>query len=228
MKNFIFAIYKNKKWITLGISILYLVLFCFPIIKGTNEYEVDYTLPFIIYLARFIIHSPQDIKKIINSSNKIDHDKSILINEFLMKFACSIFVLICLALAIICVIRLLKGKNFYFLPSLSFAFLAMLIAGIHCIYHTYQDLFEIKRTLTFYPTTAIFLVLLILDIVYLILEWYYLHSGQEKLSTLIAERKAATQAKQDAQLKQSPEYRIEQLEKELQELKAKNDDKDGQ
>ncbi len=169
------------------------------------------------------------MSNLINGANLNDlQDKTSVIAFVSINITCSLLMLICFVLAIICLIRLFKGKKFYFTPSLTLAFFTILIYGISISYHSSQGVEEIKYHLNFYPTAYIFLILLILDIVYLILEWYYVHDGQEKLSTLIAERKAVKQARQDAELKQSPEYRIEQLEKELQELKAKNNDKDGQ
>ena len=222
MKTFIVKVYKNKKWITLGLSILYLLLFCFPLISHSKSDNISYNLPFILSLPKNWTY----MSNLINGANLNDlQDKTSVIAFVSINITCSLLMLIYFVLAIICLVRLFKGRKFYFTPSLTLAFFTILIYGISISYHSSQGVEEIKYHLNFYPTTYIFLILLILDIVYLVLEWYYLHSGQEKLSTLIAERKAV---KQDAQLKQSPEYRIEQLEKELQELKAKNDDKDGQ
>ena len=223
MKTFIVNVYKNKKWITLGLSIFYLLLFSFPLVtfsKGNYENASEmyhFRLPFILSLPYDWLRFPEAIKRIdlYDASHKAD-----VILYIAHNITSSILLFICLVLAIVCVIRQFRGKKFYFLPSLTIAFLTMLVAGIY----NSQIKFEHK----FYPTTIIFLVLLILDIVYLILERYYLRPDYDQR---LAERKAAKQAQAEAKLKQSPEYRIEQLEKELQELKAKNigdSSKDGQ
>lgn len=71
-------------------------------------------------------------------------------------------------MAIICLVFLFKGKNFYFVWSLSLALLTMLIQGI------YFDMMHNKtHKLDLCPTFYIFLVLLILDVVYLVLEKHY-------------------------------------------------------
>lgn len=220
MKTFIVNVYKYKKWITLGLSILYLLLFCFPLRSYLNDDGDAIALPFFCYVIASLKYIPQQLNAMHSyEEENLRYMFRFLITTEIIVFA---FFIIGIIMAILCITLLFNKKKFIFTPALVSAFFTMLIYGIKYTYLTDSYSF------IFYPTTYIFLILLILDIVYLILEWYYLHSGQEKLSTLIADRKAVKQAKQDAELKQSPEYRIEQLEKELQELKAKNDDKDDQ
>lgn len=221
MKNFILSVSKNKKWITLGLSILYLLLFCFPLGNYRKDDDNYVTAPFLFLAIANLKYIPNII-----TSMRFYEDVNIKYHyQFLITTDIIIFILLiaCLIVAILCIVLFFKKKKFYFTPSLVLAFLTLIIKGLK---YTYNN-GNVSYSVNFYPTTYIFLILLILDIVYLILEWYYVHSGQEKLSTLIAERKAVKQARQDAELKQSPKYRIEQLEKELQELKAKNDEKNG-
>ena len=229
MKNFIVNISKCKKWITLGLSILILILFCFPIMivsnmdKTTNQI-VDLNFPFILYLANFIVYLPIRIKNIANYSAN-NSFKPIVVDIFTANMICSILTLITFIVSIICIVRTFRGKKFYFTPALVLAFLTMLIKGISSARHYLNDVQEIRHSLSFLPLIFIFLILLILDVVYLVLERYYMRPDYDQR---IAERKAERQAKQEAELKQSPEYRIEQLEKELQELKAKNNENGNQ
>lgn len=226
MKTFIFNLNKYKKWITLGLSVLSLLLFCFPLVSFTtvaseDAYEASYIiLPFILSLpftwSRF--------SKVIKTIDLYDaNHRAEVITYVVQNTMCSVLLFICFILAILCLIRQFKGKKFYFLPSIIFAFLTMLVAGIYNSYHSAQGVEYITYKLDFYPSTAIFLALLILDIVYLILEKHYLRPDYDQR---LADRRATKQAKAEAEYKQSNEYRIEQLEKELQELKAKNEDKD--
>ncbi len=229
MKTFIVNVYKNKKWITLGLSILFLLLFCFPLVTFSKGYYEDaseasyFRLPFILSLPYDWLRFPAAIKTTELSS--AEH-KAYVTTYIVKNITCSILVFICIVLAIMCLIRQFKGKKFYLLPSITFAFLTMLIAGIYNSYHSVQGVEYIKYKLEFYPTTYIFLILLVLDIVYLILEKRYLRPDYDQR---LAERKAARQAKQEAERKQSPEYRIKQLEKELQDLKSQvKSDNDSQ
>lgn len=215
MKTFIVNVSRYKKWITLSLSILYLLLFCFPLVTFSKGYYEDaseavyFRLPFILSLPYDWLRFPEAIKRIdlYGASHK-----EYVISYIAHNITCSILIFICLVLAIVCIIRQFKNKKFLFFPSLFLGFIISILSSLSMDFH--------GLPFTFY----IFLVLLILDVVYLVLEWYYVRDGQAKLSAKTAERKAAKQAKQDAQLKQSPEYRIEQLEKELQELKAKNNE----
>ncbi|MBD5100951.1 MAG: cell envelope integrity protein TolA [Clostridiales bacterium] len=216
MKDFIYKVYKNKKWITLGLSILYLLLFCFPIqtvtkvIDKENLEFASYKLPFILQIASYW----RNVPNVISTLSSISDKESYAYNEIACAFGTivtsSILVFMCFLLAIIYLVRLFKDKKFQFVWSLVIAFLAMLINGIS----TSDELgvYEIHL----YPTTYIFLALLVLDIVYLILERFYLHGGHEKL----VQRQAERQAQKEAEYKQSPEYRIEQLEKQVQELQS--------
>ena len=221
MKTFIVNVYKNKKWITLGLSILCLFLLLFPATtvykykpdKVTGE-AIRFQLPFIIAIFYRLKYTIKYILSYIGYDGIFsDYAKHRISTETLLP----ILVIVFIVLTIVSLILLFKKKKFYFIPSLIVAFLVMLIAGIQLDYYTYTGF-----RLVFYPTTYIFLALLVLDIVYLCLERHYVHGGQEKL----AARKLARQTKQEAALKQSPEYRIEQLEKELQDLKSqvKSDD----
>ena len=217
MKTFIVNVSKNKKWITLGLSILYLLLFCFPLRSYLNDDGDAIALPFFCYVIANLKYIPQQL----NAMHSYEEKNLRYMFRFLITTEVIIFILLiaCFIMAILCITLLFNKKKFIFTPALVSAFFTMLIYGIKYTYLTDSYSF------IFYPTTYIFLILLILDIVYLFLERYYLRPNYDQR---LAERKAVKQAKQDTQLKQSPEYRIEQLEKELQELKAKNDDKDGQ
>ena len=235
MKDFIVNVNKNKKWITLGLSILYLLLFCFPMITFAKSYEeVTYEeltyyeiiygkLPFILFLVQFLIYLPNDINAIKNLA-VYDYTKINFICNVTVNLSCCILMLTCFVLAIICLVRLFKGKKFQFVWSLAFAFLTMLIKGIRCASSVSRG--GIYYKVEFYPTTYIFLILLILDIVYLILERYYLFGLKEKIEERTSNLKAERQAQKEAEYKQSPEYRIEQLEKQVQELQSqvKSDD----
>ncbi len=165
MKTFIVNVYKNKKWITLGLSILYLLLFCFPLINNSKNDGSTYQLPFILMLPKFLF-------SLTDWMSWFARDKNIpiiAVRNFAVYLTCSILMLACFVLAIICLIRLFRGKKFYFIPSLTLAFLTSFVS---CIY---------ARGVLLQPTFYIFLVLLILDVVYLILEKHYLKptdSGQ--------------------------------------------------
>lgn len=165
MKTFIVNVSRYKKWITLGLSILYLLLFCFPLINNSKDDGSTYQLPFILMLPKFIFSLTDWI-------SWFAHDKNIpiiAVRNFAVYLTCSILMLACFVLAIICVVRLFKSKKFYFIPSLILAFLTSFVS---CIY---------ARGVLLQPTFYIFLVLLILDVVYLILEKHYLKptdSGQ--------------------------------------------------
>ena len=220
MKTFIVNVYKNKKWITLGLSILYLLLFLFPIyMPRFKNGELVGTLPFIIWIPHYMsqLLSPQVLQQGYISVQ-------ITVAVF---FIYTVLLIACFILAIISVVSHFKGKQFKFTWSLVCATLVIFLQGLYFERGNNVDI-DVDLCFTFY----IFLLLLILDIVYLVLERKYLSPDyDQKLAERkerLADRKAVKQAKQDAALKQSPEYRIEQLEKELQELKAKNDDKDRQ
>ena len=174
MKSFIVNVYKNKKWITLGLSILYLLLFCFPIqtvtkvIDKENLEFASYKLPLILQLTLYWGNVPN----VISTLSSISDKKSYAYNEIACAFGTivtsSILVFVCFLLAIICLIRLFKGKKFQFIWSLSIAFLAMLINGIST-----TDKLGVYK-IHFYPTTYIFLALLVIDIIYLVLEKHYI------------------------------------------------------
>lgn len=215
MKTFICNIYKNKKWITLGLSILYSLLFCFPLVEEGEK------TPLNLYLIMCLFNMHKTIN-MYKSMPDYELYKSSLIGIYTVNIICLAFIFICFILAIICIIRFFKGKKFQFVWSLSFAFLTMLIYGISYTSKTIDGVYEQSYYMHFYPTTYIFLTLLILDIVYLILERYYVHGGQEKQ----AARKAAKQAQAEAEYKQSPEYRIQQLEQQVQELQSQVKDDD--
>ncbi len=174
MKNFIVNVSRYKKWITLSLSILYLLLFCFPLVTFSKGYYEDaseasyFRLPFILSLPFSWSRFPEIIKTIdlYGASHKVHATTYVAQN-----IICSILMFICLVLAIVCIIRQFKGKKFYLLPSLTLAFFTMLIAGIYTSFTKYK--------LEFYPTTYIFLILLILDVVYLILERHYLKQPTE-------------------------------------------------
>lgn len=157
MKNFILNVYKNKKWITLGLSILYLLLFCFPLIRNSKEDGSTYQLPFILMLPKFLFSILDWISWLARDNNI----PIIAIRNFAVYLTCSILMLSCFVLAIIYLVRSFKSKKFYFLPSLIFAFLTSFVS---CIY---------AKGVRLQPTTYIFLIMLILDIVYLILEKHY-------------------------------------------------------
>lgn len=166
MKIFIFNVYKNKKWITLGLSILYLLLFCFPLKYRIRADESIYRLPYIISLLKSLIGLPQSFNTL-----SLNSDPNIRLNAIcgiVTNITCALLMLATFIMAIICLVFLFKGKNFYFVWSLSLALLTMLIQGI------YFDMMHNKtHKLDLCPTFYIFLILLILDIVYLVLEKHY-------------------------------------------------------
>ena len=221
MKTFIVNVYKNKKWITLGLSILYLLLFCFPVLPAiakqdtaTGDYKIIY-LPFILFLAKFMFTLPSEIKNMSLWSTYDDLSRLITKDTFIINLICSSLMLACFILAIICIVRLFRDKKFYFIWSLIFAYLTVIVKNIILDPQTNSH-----YVIYFYPTAIIFFLFIILDIVYLVLERYYLFGLKEKLNARVAKIKTAYKEHKETEYKQSPEYRIEQLEKELQELKA--------
>ena len=172
MKTFIVNVYKNKKWITLGLSILYLVLFFFPLdnIKLKNG-QFDGFLPFIIWVpySMFNITYEQATQSYLN--NKLNIAVYVIYTALLIA---------CLVLAIISVVRNFKCKKFNFTWSLVCAVLVMFLQGIGFLMDDI-DANTVKLSTNFCFTFYIFLVLLVLDVVYLILEKHYLKptdSGQ--------------------------------------------------
>ena len=167
MKNFIVNVSRYKKWITLGLSILYLLLFCFPLKYRIRADESIYRLPYIISLLKSIIELPQSFNIL-----SLNSDPYIRLNEIcgiVTNIICALLMLATFILAIICLVYLFKGKQFYFVWSLSSALLTMLIQGIY-----FDMMHNKKHALDLCPTFYIFLILLILDIVYLVLEKHYL------------------------------------------------------
>ncbi|MDE6605121.1 MAG: hypothetical protein K2K85_03755 [Clostridia bacterium] len=172
MKTFIINVSKNKKWITLGLSILYLVLFFFPLdnIKLKNG-QFDGFLPFIIWVpySMFNITYDQATQSYLN--NKLNIAVYVIYTALLIA---------CLVLAIISVVRNFKCKKFNFTWSLVCAVLVMFLQGIGFLMDDI-DANTVKLSTNFCFTFYIFLVLLVLDVVYLILEKHYLKptdSGQ--------------------------------------------------
>lgn len=132
-----------------------------------------------------------------------------------------LFIAASLTCAIVCIIRQFKNKKQYFFCSFIFAMLAMFFQAFQFNTDDISGNVITKFNLCF--TFYIFLILLIIDIAYRILDWHFIHTDHpDKLKQYLADRKATKQAQAEVEYKQSNEYRIEQLEKELQELKSKN------
>lgn len=214
MKTFISFISKYRKWIDIWLSVLCFVLFIFPV---NNR-----AMPYFIWLPLFYL----DMGKFWGSSNVFSWGGTAIRLIFTFYIVYILFIAASLICSIVCIIRQFKNKKQYFFCSFIFACLAMLFQAFNFSNDDISGkiITEFDLCFNFY----IFLALLILDIVYLVLEWYYIRTDHpDKLAQRLAVRKAAKQARQEAEYKQSPEYRIEQLEKELQELKAKNDKPDN-
>ncbi len=216
MKTFIVNVYKNKKWITLGLSILSLLMLCFPLRSYTTSSN-RIMLPFWCYSLANIKFLPNMIRSL---SHYEEFDLKLRF-QFLITTDIILFILIVayFILTIVSLICIFKRKKIQFVWSIALDFAIILIGRI-----SYNiDGNDVTYFIRSYPTIYIFAIILILDIIYLILEKHYLRPDYD---TRVATRKAERQAKQEAALKQSPEYRIEQLEKELQELKSqvKSDD----
>ena len=182
MKNFIVNVNKNKKWITLGLSILNLILFCFPILTVThmsNDKVISSVkLPFFLHVARYWANLWPNLKHVIHMHTMEDSIyKAITMREFGVYISCGIFMVACLVFAIFYLVCVFKNQKSYYTPSIVFALLTMLAAGIYL-----RPGRGLKYTFRPYPTFYVFLIFLLLDVAYLFLEWYYLRGGKEKLS----------------------------------------------
>ncbi len=159
MKTFIVNVYKNKKWITLSLSILYLVLFFFP--SKMPNYVKGGTLPFIIWIPTFFFQLPS-----LNIPQRhIAEQTNVAI--FIIYTA---LLIACFVLTIISVVRKFKNKQFKFIWSFICAVLVMFLQGFNC---EIKDVNTMEVTVDFCFTFYIFLILLILDVVYLVLEKHY-------------------------------------------------------
>lgn len=209
MKTFVFFIFKYRKWIDICLSVLCFVLFLFP--RFAQKY------PYFIGLPLFYL----DWGESIGNFNIFSWGVKELRLLFSFYIIYILFIAASLTCAIFCIIRQFKNKKQYFFCSFIFATLAMFFQAFN--FNTDDISGKVMTEFDLCFNFYIFLVLLILDIVFLILEWYYIRTDHpDKLAQRLAERKATKQARQEAEYKQSNEYRIEQLEKELQELKSKN------
>ena len=182
MKNLIANVNKNKKWITLGLSILNLILFCFPILKIThmsnNNVISSVELPFFLHVARYWANLWPNLRHVIYLHKMEDSIyKAITMRDFGVYFSCGIFMIRCLVFSIFYLVCVFKNQKSYYTPSIVFALFTTIAAGIYL-----RPGRGIKYTFHPYPTFYVFLILLILDVVYLVLEWYYLQGGKEKLS----------------------------------------------
>lgn len=175
MKNFILGIYKNKKWVVLGLSILMIVLFCFPILPA-SVINTD-NFPFFIGL----IIATNDVVNdyYYDNSNPPDNESFVSFMEYwdfykplLLARAIPIILLMIasIILSILSLTFIFQGKTFYCISFLLTAFFAYIIQGISPLDKTYK----------LSPIAVIFLILLILDIVYLCLERKYLKEVKQK------------------------------------------------
>ena len=167
MKSFILAINRYKKWIVLGLSIITLVLFCFPIYTLSTPQGQTYFLPFFAYNIKSIVSL---ISGKANLSNNYISTQSAFIS------IASILMLTSIITSIVCIVFLFKRKEFYFFIPLLFAFATTIINSL-----SIKSINEkVVITFNFRPTAIIFLILLILDIVYLCLERKYLKENKQE------------------------------------------------
>ncbi len=169
MKSFILAINRYKKWIVLGLSIITLLLFCFPILPASFIHTNNY--PFFIGL--FISTNDVVNDYYYDNNNPPNNESFVAFMEYwdsykplLLARAIPIILLmmVSIILAILSLIFIFQGKTFHCISFLLTAFLAYIIQGIS----------PLTKSFTLSPIAIIFLILLILDIVYLCLERKYL------------------------------------------------------
>ena len=166
MKTFILSVSKYKKWITLGLSIICFVLFLFP--------RFAQNFPYFIGLPLFYLDLGN--RAGIGSHNIFSWgDTSI---RLIFSFYIIYIVLIAASLicATVCTILQFKNKKQFFYCTLIFACLAMFFQAFQ-----FEDMETSGVGFSLCFNFYIFLVLLILDIVYLALEKHYLKptdSGQ--------------------------------------------------
>lgn len=165
MKNFILAINKYKKWIVLGLSLITLLLFCFPFSYASIISQNK--TPFFIGVFIGAHDIIKDYNYDINSPSANDNMTAYMENwsiykPLLLWRIIPLMMLIIVICAIMSVCLILNFKQVSF-PCLSFlipSFSAYIIQGIA----------PLTKSFTLSPIAIIFLILLILDIVYLVLE----------------------------------------------------------
>lgn len=178
MKNFILAINKHKKWIVLGLSLITLLLFCFPFSYASIISENKTPFFIGVFIGAHDIINDYDYD--INSPSANDNMTAYMENwsdykPLLLGRIISLMVLIIAILAIVVTCIILNSKGFYF-PCISFlipSFIVYIIQGIS----------PLTKNFALSPIAIIFLVLLILDIVYLCLERKYLKEVKQEEAT---------------------------------------------
>lgn len=171
MKNFILAINRYKKWIVLGLSIVMLVLFFFPIMPTEKNGEAVYCLPW--FIGQII-----SIRGFGNlAEGTVFH--SLYTNRAFYALFSSLSFVLWVIFTVITLIKLFCNKKFVFTVSIALFFLCDLIKSLSLSFidNSFKYYFNMWYT---FPIT---LILLILDIVYLVLERKYLKEDKQEEDT---------------------------------------------
>lgn len=172
MKSFILAINKYKKWIMLSIFIVctILVLVC-PTVK-IEQYDGSYkTQIFAVSLFRLMDTYADGIKM-----NLSPISLSLYQLRFSMTFLCFLSLCAFIVTGILSIVFTFRKKKF----SLSWSLLCCLLVRFFYMIKANEINEKIKIHFVFYNTAIIFLILLILDIVYLCLERKYLKENKQE------------------------------------------------
>lgn len=175
MKKFILAINKYKKWIVLGLSLITLLLFCFPFSYASIISENKTPFFIGVFIGAHDIINDYDYD--INSSSANDNMTAYMENWNNYKplllwriIPLMILIIIICATAVTCLILNFKQVSLSCLSFLIPSFVAYIIQGIA----------PLTKSFTLSPIAIIFLILLILDIVYLVLERKYLKEVKQE------------------------------------------------
>ena len=152
MKTFILSVSKYKKWITLGLSIICFVLFLFP--------RFAQNFPYFIGLPLFYFDKHYNY-------NYFEFPAFRWLFSFYIIYI--LFIAASLICATVCTILQFKNKKQFFYCTLIFACLAMFFQAFQ-----FEDMETSGVGFSLCFNFYIFLILLILDVVYLILEKHYL------------------------------------------------------
>lgn len=172
MKSFILAINKYKKWIMLSIFIVCTILvFVFPTVKIEQYDGSCKTQIFIVSMFKLMDTYANGIKM-----NLSPVSLSLYQLRFSLIFLCFLSLCAFLATGIVAIVFAFRKKKF----TLSWSLLCCLLVRFFYMIKANEISEKIKIHFVFYNTAIIFLILLILDIVYLCLERKYLKEVKEE------------------------------------------------
>lgn len=175
MKSFILAINRYKKWVALSVFIVcsILVLVC-PTVN-IEQYDGSYkTQIFAVSLFRLMDTYADGIKMNLSPTSL-----SLYQLRFSMTFFCFLSLCAFFITGILSIVFTFRKKKF----PLSWSMLCCLLVRVFYMIKANEINEKIKIHFVFYNTAIIFLILLILDIVYLVLERKYLKEDKQEEDT---------------------------------------------